>query len=265
MDGDGQKPDARTWLLRLFGGLVLLFLIAPVAIIVTTSFSGSSLMSFPPKTWGLGWYERFLGDADWQRAIMTSLQVAPLATVISTVAGFFASLALIRGKFRGKTAVYGLLLTPMIVPTIITAIAFYFAFAKLGASGSILAMALGHAVLALPLVVVILTASLQGMDERYERAAFSLGAGPFYTLRHVTVPLAAPGLISASLFAFLFSFDELLISLFLAGTKVQTLTVRVWNSIQLDVDPTIAAVSSFLIAVTVLVLLANAMFVRKRD
>lgn len=265
MDGDGQKSDMWTWLLRLVVTLVLLFLIAPVAIIVTTSFSGSSLMSFPPKSWGLDWYRKFLTDGDWQRAIVVSLKVAPLATLLATTAGFFASLALIRGKFKGKTVIYGFMLTPMIVPTIITAIAFYFTFAKFGAAGSIFAMALGHAILALPLVVIILTASLQGLDERYERAALSLGASPTYTMMRITIPLAAPGLISASLFAFLFSFDELLISLLLAGSKVQTLTVRVWNSIQLDVDPTIAAVSSFLIVVTVLVLLANALVTRKHD
>ena len=265
MDGDGQKPSVGTWTLWLFTGLILLFLILPVVIIFIMSFNGSSLLSFPPKTWGLSWYKRFLSDADWQRAIITSLQVAPLATFISAVIGFFASLALIRGKFRGKTAIYGLLLTPMIVPAIITAIAFYFAFVKIGASESIIAMALGHAVLALPLVVIILTSKLQGLDERYEMASLSLGASQIYTLLHVTVPLAAPGLISASLLAFLFSFDELLVSLFLAGPNIQTLTVRVWNSIQLDINPTIAAVSSFFIVVTVLVLLSNALFVRKRD
>ena len=265
MDGDGQKAGVGTWLLRLLVGAVLVFLIAPVIIIVVTSFSGSTLMSFPPRTWGLGWYRRFLLNPDWQRAIWVTLQVAPLATLMATVIGFFASLALIRGKFRGKTAVYGFLLTPMIVPVIISALAFYLAFAKAGATGSIFAMALGHAVLALPLVIIVLTSSLQGLDDCFERAALSLGAGRFYTLRRITLPLAMPGLISAALFAFLFSFDELLVSLFLAGAKVQTLTVRIWNSLQLDVDPTIAAVSTFLIAVTVLALVANALIRRSNE
>jgi putative spermidine/putrescine transport system permease protein len=188
-----------------------------------------------------------------------STQVAALTMVFATVLGFLASLALVRGRFRGKGAIYAFLLSPMIVPTIITAIGLYFFFVRLKATGSILAMALGHTVLALPVVVIIMAAPLQGFDVRFEQAALSLGASRLTALRRVTLPLIMPGVLSAALFAFLTSFDELLIPLFLAGVEVQTLTVRVWNSLLLEVDPTIAAVSSFLIAVTTAVLGASAL------
>jgi len=184
--------------------------------------------------------------------------VAVLTMLFATSVGLMAALALVRGKVRWRQAVLALILSPMIVPTIITAVAFYLAFAPWGASGSILAMALGHTVLALPLVVVLLAATLQGLDPAYERAALSLGASRFYVLRRITVPLVAPGVISSALFAFLFSFDELLVPLFLSGVRAQTLPVRIWNSLLLQVEPTIAAVSAFLIGVTVLVLLTDA-------
>jgi putative spermidine/putrescine transport system permease protein len=202
---------------------------------------------------------RFLADSDWQRAIWVSLQVAAITTVLSTAIGFLAALALVRATIRGKMMLYGFLLTPLIVPNIITAIGFYMTFAKMGASGSIVGIALGHTVLAVPLVVIILTGALRNLDERYERAALSLGASQLYTWRRIMLPLAAPSLVSAALFAFLSSFDELLIALFLSGVRSQTLSVRIWNSITLQVEPTIAAVSAFFIVLTVFVLALNAL------
>src|SRR6267378_4333398 len=175
------------------------------------------------------------------------------------------SLALVRVRFRGKGVIYAVLLSPMIVPTIITAIGLYFFFVRLKATGSILAMALGHTVLALPVVVIIIAATLQGFDVRFEQAALSLGASRVTALRRVTLPLILPGVLSAALFAFLTSFDELLIPLFLSGVEVQTLTVRVWNSLVLEVDPTIAAVSSFLIGVTTVVLGVSALLRGRRE
>jgi putative spermidine/putrescine transport system permease protein len=158
---------------------------------------------------------------------------------------------------RGQSTPF--LLSPLIVPTIITAIGLYFFFVRWKATGSVVAMALGHTVLALPVVVIIIAATLQGFDIRFEQAALSLGASRFTALRRVTLPLILPGVLSAALFAFLTSFDELLIPLFLSGVEVQTLTVRVWNSLLLEVDPTIAAVSSFLIGIAATVLGASAL------
>src|SRR5262245_40869307 len=259
MADDGQRRGPGTVAVAALAGAVLLFLIAPVIIILIVSFSGADYLSFPPPYLSLRWYQRFLGTPSWRQAIVVSTQVAVLTMLFATSLGLLAALALVRGHFRGKGAIYAVLLSPLIVPTIITAIGLYFFFVRLKATGSILAMALGHTVLALPVVVIIMAAALQGFDLRLERAALSLGASRLYALRRITLPLIAPGVLSAALFAFLTSFDELLIPLFLSGTEVQTLTVRVWNSLLLEVDPTITAVSSFLIAVTCVVLGASAL------
>ena len=262
---EGQRTGPGTVAVLAVAGAVLLFLIAPVIIILIVSFSGADYLSFPPPRLSLRWYERFLGATSWRRAIGVSAQVATLTMIFATVLGLAAALALVRGKFRGKGIVYAILLSPTIVPTIITAIALYFFFARWKVTGSVLAMALGHTVLALPVVVIIMAATLQGFDTRLEMAALSLGASRLLALRRITLPLIAPGVLSAALFAFLTSFDELLIPLFLSGVEVQTLTVRVWNSLLLEVDPTITAVSSFLIAVTCAVLGASAMLRRKGE
>ncbi|HXJ78776.1 MAG TPA: ABC transporter permease [Candidatus Methylomirabilis sp.] len=262
---EGQRAGPGTIAVLAVTTAALIFLIAPVIIIVIVSFSGADYLRFPPPSLSLRWYERFLGSSTWRGALVVSVQVATLTTLFATVLGLAAALSLVRGKFRGKGLVYAFLLSPTIVPTIITAIALYFFFARLKATGSVLAMALGHTVLALPVVVIIMAATLQGFDRRFEMAALSLGAGRLVTLRRITLPLIAPGVLSAALFAFLTSFDELLIPLFLSGTEVQTLTVRIWNSLLLEVDPTIAAVSSFLIAITCVVLGASAMLRRKGE
>lgn len=262
---EGQRTGPGSVALAAFVGAVLVFLLAPVAIILIVSFSGADYLRFPPPTLSFRWYQRFFGIAAWRRSIGVSAQVAVLTMVFSTALGFLASLALVRGRFRGKGAIYAFLLSPTIVPTIITAIGLYFFFVRIKATGSILAMALGHTVLALPVVVIIIAATLQGFDVRFEQAALSLGASRLTALRRVTLPLIMPGVLSAALFAFLTSFDELLIPLFLAGVEAQTLTVRVWNSLLLEVDPTIAAVSSFLIGVTIAVLGASAVLQGRRE
>ena len=263
MGDEGQRTGPGTVAVRVWAGLVLAFLLAPVLIIIVVSFSAADYLTFPPPGLSLRWYERFFGVPSWRRAIGVSVQVAMLTMLFATGLGLPAALALVRGRFRRKGLVYALLLSPAIVPTVITAIGLYFFFVRLKATGSILAMALGHTVLALPVVVIIIAATLQGFDVRYEQAALGLGASRITALRRITLPLIAPGVLSAALFAFLTSFDELLIPLFLSEVEVQTLTVRIWNSLQLEVDPTIAAVSSFLIGVTTAVLGASA-FLRRR-
>ena len=265
MMNDGQRSGPGVAAIMALAGALLLFLIAPVIIILIVSFSGAHYLSFPPPYLSLRWYQRFLGTPSWRQAIGVSTQVALLTMLFATALGLLAALALVRGRFRGKGVIYAVLLSPLIVPTIITAIGLYFFFVRLKATGSIVAMALGHTVLALPVVVIIMAAALQGFDIRLEQAALSLGASRLTALRRITLPLILPGLLSAALFAFLTSFDELLIPLFLSGVEVQTLTVRVWNSLVLEVDPTIAAVSSFLIGVTAVVLGASALLRGRGD
>jgi putative spermidine/putrescine transport system permease protein len=236
----------------------------PITIIIPISFSSAQYLRFPPPGFSLQWYERFFGRPEWMASLWLSVQVAVLSTIFTVTLGVLASVALVRGRFPGKSAVYAVILSPLIVPTIITAIAIYFFFSRLNMIGSALAMALGHTVVALPLVVIIVSATLQGFDQRLEQAAISLGASPFQAFRRVTLPIISPGIISGGLFAFLTSFDELLIPLLLAGPTSLTLPVRIWNSVIMSIEPTIAAVSSFLIAVAIFVLLAANLLQRSR-
>jgi len=265
MNGFAESPvSPGRVVLATVCGLVLAFLVAPVAIIVVISFSNSELLTFPPPGYSLRWYVKLFSDPGWRHSLWISLKVGFLTMGLSALIGFPATLALVRGKFRGKDFVYAFLLSPMIVPTIITAIALYFFFARMDATGSVVAMALGHTVLALPIVIIILSATLQGFDQRLEQAAFNLGASRLYTMRRITVPLIAAGLFSAMLFAFLTSFDDLLVPLFLAGMLNETLSVKMWNGLRYSADPLIAAVSSFLIWVTAVVLISTSLLKRKR-
>ena len=232
----------------------LVFLIGPLLVIVPISFSSAQYLTFPPPGLSLQWYVRFLGTPQWIDSIWVSLQVASISAVLAGTLGTMASIGLVRGRFRGKMMAYGLILAPMIVPVIITGVADYFFFSRLGMSGTVAAIALGHTVVVLPMVVVIVSATLQGFDERLEQAAISLGASRWCAFRRVTLPIIAPGLVTAALFAFLASFDELVIPLFLGGTRAQTLAVRIWNSMLLEIEPTIAAVSTFLMLVSIAVL-----------
>ena len=248
----------------LFCGLILLYLIFPLFIVVPISFSSSSYLAFPPPGFSLRWFENFFGRRDWVSATIISLKIALMATFFSTLLGIPASFALSRSRFRGKNWVYAFILSPLIVPVIITAVAIYFFFAKLKFVGSTVGIAMAHSVLAIPKVIVIVTATLQTFDETLEKAAMNLGASPLRTFFKVTLPMIRPGVISAALFAFITSFDELILTMFICGTRSTTLPKRMWDGIRLEIDPTIAAVSTFIIFVSILILFV-AEFVRRRQ
>jgi putative spermidine/putrescine transport system permease protein len=251
----------RRWpaaLLRLYVALACLGLMAPIVIVVILAFSGDGYLRFPPTSLSLQWFARFFGNVQWQRALLSSLVIGAIACVVSTTIGFFAAYAFLRSEFRGKKLLLSLMMTPVIVPSIITAIAMYYLAGKLGLIGNFVWLGLCHAVIAMPVVLLILLSALHAVDPNIERAALGLGGSRVRVFCRVVLPIALPGVMSAALFAFLASFDELLISLFLAGVRAQTLPVRIWNSLNLQVEPTIAAVSAFLIAVTTVILAAEA-------
>jgi ABC-type spermidine/putrescine transport system permease subunit II len=251
----------RRWpagVLRLYVGVMCLCLTAPIAIVVVLAFSGDGYLRFPPTSLSLQWFVRFFDDPQWQRALLSSLVIGAIACVVSTTIGFFAAYAFLRSEFRGKKLLLSLMLTPVIVPSIITAIAMYYFAGKLGLIGNFLWLGLCHAAIAMPIVLLILLSALHAVDPNLERAALGLGASRVRVFWRIVMPIVLPGVLSAALFAFLASFDELLISLFLAGVRAQTLPVRIWNSLNLQVEPTIAAVSAFLIAITTLILAAEA-------
>lgn len=257
-------PVLRDTLLKGMVTLLCVGMLAPIVIVAIASFSGDGYLKFPPDSFSTQWYERFLGDPRWRQAIMNSVMIAVLASLISTSLGFLAAYAMVRAHFPLKRVVAALLLTPVIVPHVITAVAVYFLSSRLGLVSIRPWIAVAHSVVALPVVLVILQSALRTVDPALERAAMVFGCTRWGVFRRVVLPIALPGVVSAALFAFLTSFDELVISIFLAGFRSETLPVRIWNSLLLEVEPTIAAVSSLLIAVTALALGIDALLRRLR-
>lgn len=244
---------------RTFGILGIAFLIVPVSVLIPLSFSTAEFFVFPPPDYSLKWYQAYLGDARWLRATGNSFKVAGLVVVFTMSIAVPAALAMARSKARFVEAIYLLLISPMIVPAIIVAISLLLLFTKLGLSGSILGVALGHTVGALPLAVIIMLTALSAFDWTLERAAMSLGANRFRSTVKVVLPVISGSVLTASFLAFLYSFDELLVSLFVSGIRAETLPKKMWESLQ-EINPTIAAVSSLLIVLTVMVLLLSFAF-----
>lgn len=248
---------------RLSAVMVLLFLAVPIVLIFPLALSSTEYLSFPPSGFSLQWVERVLSNDAWISSLWLSTKIALGATVVTVVISILTALALVRANFPGKQIIYALILLPMIVPAIISAVAMFFFFATLDFLSSTIAIIIGHVVISIPIAVIIISSTLQGMDTRLEWAAMSMGADRFTAFRRVTLPLAAPGIASACIFAFLSSFDELLIAMFVADSTVQTLPVRIWNSVLFQLDPTIAAVSALLVIMAILALLAVSVLSKK--
>ncbi|MGP3789965.1 ABC transporter permease [Pseudomonas sp. B392_1p] len=251
------SPIERVWhySLRIFCALVLLFLILPVLVIVPLSFNSGSFLVYPLQGFSLRWYTEFFSSADWMRALKNSLIIAPGATLLALIFGTLAAVGLTRSEFRGKALLMSLLISPMVVPVIIVAVACYLFFAPLGLVNSYLSLIVVHAVLGVPFVVITVTATLQGFDSNLVRAAASLGAPPLTAFFRITLPIIAPGVISGALFAFATSFDEVVVTLFLAGPQQATLPRQMFTGIRENLSPTIAAAATLLIAFSVLLLL----------
>ncbi|WP_328841532.1 ABC transporter permease [Streptomyces europaeiscabiei] len=235
--------------------VILLFLALPIVVIVVTSFSNNSFAQFPPETWTLNWYKALFADGSkWPAALSLSALIAALSTMFSLIIAVTAATALTRSELPLRSAVYALVLGPLVIPQIVTALGLFLLFEPAAMLGSPIAIALGHTVLASPIAVLILIATLRGIDERLEDAAASMGAGRMTIARRITFPLAAPGMIAAAIFSFITSFDEFYISQFLSSVDTVTLPVQVYNSLTFDIDPSVTAVSAILIAVAILAL-----------
>lgn len=230
--------------------LVLVFLLGPIAVVLVIAFSADSYLAFPPSGLSLRWFETFFqGDPTWMQSFWRSLSVALPTAAFAVLLGTPAALAIARLRFRGRGAAEYLLLAPLLISPMITAIGLYGQFANLHLVGTTVALVLGHSVLALPFVVMNVAVSARSLDARIEQAAMSLGARPRTVLRRITLPLLAPGMIAAGFFAFLVSFDEVVVSLFLSGLE-PTLQKRMWDDIRLEISPAVAAASVVLIAIT---------------
>ncbi|MFJ7293564.1 ABC transporter permease [Streptomyces collinus] len=235
--------------------VILLFLALPIVVILVTSFSDDAFAAFPPQAWTLNWYKALFADGSkWPAALSLSAFVACLSTLFSLIIGVTAATALTRSELPLRSAVYALVLGPLVIPQIVTALGLFLLFEPAAMLGSPIAIALGHTVLASPIAVLILIATLRGIDERLEDAAASMGAGRMTIARKITFPLAAPGMIAAAVFSFITSFDEFYISQFLSSVDTVTLPVQVYNSLTFDIDPSVTAVSAILIAFAILAL-----------
>lgn len=240
-------------LLRGMSLILIAFLVSPILIIIPISFSSSRFLDFPPPSLSLQWYEAYFKSEAWVSATVQSLVVGIATALVSLAVGSAAAIALVRGSPRMRRIGYQLLLAPLIVPVIISAVALYFLFARLQLVNTSLALVIAHSIGAVPLVVLIVAASLQAQNVRLEHAAASLGASRIVTIWRIVLPPIRPALVVAGFFAFLASFDEVVLSLFVSGPNTKTLPVQMWSGIREEITPTIAAVSSLLIAFTVLI------------
>jgi putative spermidine/putrescine transport system permease protein len=250
-------------LLVALGIAILAFLALPLLVVIPISFSAAKYLTFPPPGWSAQWYERYFGSREWMTATVRSVEVGALTTLAATTVGTAAALAL-RRSFRGKSLVSLVLLAPMVVPAIIVALGIYGLYARLQLVGTLAGLVLAHTVLALPFVVVIVTASLRGFDETLELAAQNLGAGRWRTFRLITLPLIRPGIVSGALLAFITSFDEVVAAIFVSGSRTPTLPKQMWDGIRTEIDPTVAAVSTLLIVVTTAALAVITLVSRRR-
>ncbi|MDH2356529.1 ABC transporter permease [Bradyrhizobium sp. SSUT112] len=249
------SPMEKSWhyLHRLICGAVLLFLIAPILIIVPLSFNSVPFFTFPMPGLSLRWYEEFFLTGRWQGALHNSIVIAMSVTLLSAALGTLAALGLSRSNFPWRAAVMSLLISPIIVPAVITAVAVYFFYAQIGLLNSYTGLILAQTMLATPYVVIAVTATLIGFDHSLTRAAAGLGAPPITVFFKIILPLILPGMISGALFAFLSSFDEVVVALFVASPAQRTLPMVMFSGIREEISPTITA------AATVLILFSTAM------
>lgn len=239
--------------LRIYAVLILAALLLPLVVVIPISFSSARYLQFPPPGFSLQWYARFFGSEAWIGATIVSLRVAIASTVLALGLGTALAFSVTRGRFWGRTLIERIGIGPMIVPHIVIAIALYGIFARLGLTGNELGLVLAHTVLAIPFVLTVMSAALKTVDPALEQAAMSLGTSQVGAIWRVTLPLVTPGLISASILAFLSSFDESVVALFLSGTR-RTLPKQMFDNIQNEIDPTVAAVSVLQIALVVFAL-----------
>lgn len=256
------KRPVFLWIFCVF---VAIWLVAPTLIVIPLSLTDEASLVFPPDGWSLRWYENFFTDDAWMTALWSSIRVASIVALVTSVLGTAAALGLTRATFRGMPLVYGLLLAPMIVPVVVLGIGVYAIFLKYQLVGTTLGFVTAHAVLALPFFIIPVVASLRGLDRRLEDAARICGASRWGTFRQVTLPLIRPGVTAGALFAFVTSFDEVVIALFIQSPYLQTLPVQMYNGVTRDTDPTVAAASTIILVLTTSLVLAATYFFSRRN
>ncbi len=243
----------------LLGAVILAvcaYLVIPTLIVVPVSFTQTDYIAFPPQGFSLQWYRTFLGEGPWRSATLNSFLVAAASALLATVVGTLAALGLKRlPPLLARLAIW-IVLLPMVVPTIIMAVALYGVFAPLDLVGTRIGLVLAHTLLTLPFVVINISAVMQKMDWRMVDAARSLGASPVISFWKVTLPAILPGVVAGLVFAFLTSFDEVVVALFITGIDSVTLPVQMWNGIRFEISPAVAAASTVLLLLSIFALAA---------
>lgn len=246
---------------RVIAGAILVFLITPILVVMPLSFNAEDfftftqkMLAFDPEGYSLKHYRDFLTNTEWTNAVKNSLLIAPVATVISVSLGTLAAIGLSQSHVPGKQAIMAILISPMIVPLIISATGMYFFYSKIGIVGTYWGVVLAHAVLGIPFVIITVTATLVGFDKSLVRAAANMGANPVTTFFRVQMPLILPGVISGGLFAFITSFDEVVVVLFIGSAELQTLPWQMFTGLREQISPTILAAATILVGISILLL-----------
>ena len=257
---------------RIFCGLVFFFLIAPILVIIQLSFNSVPFFTFTeemlrldPAGYSLRWYNDFFTNANWQGAVKNSVIIAFFSTILATFLGTVAALGLSRSDLPFKSTIMGLLISPMIVPLIISAAGMYFFYSQIGLQGTFLGVILAHTALGTPFVVITVTATLSGFDQVLVRSAANLGANPTTTFFRIIVPLILPGVISGALFAFITSFDEVVVVLFVGSYEQRTIPWQMFSGIREQISPTILAVATLLVCVSIALLTALELLRRRSE
>ncbi|PZX17807.1 putative spermidine/putrescine transport system permease protein [Palleronia aestuarii] len=242
-------------------GLIFFFLIAPILTIIPLSFNAQNFFTFTPgmlafeaDAYSLRHYRDFFTNPNWQQALSNSVRIAPVATLISVALGTLAAVGLSQSHVPFRRAIMAILISPMIVPLIISAAGMYFFYSRLGLQGTYIGVVLAHAALGIPFVIITVTATLVGFDRSLTRASANLGAGPMRTFFKVQMPLILPGVISGGLFAFITSFDEVVVVLFVGSAGQKTLPWQMFIGLREQISPTILAVATILVVISIALL-----------
>jgi ABC-type spermidine/putrescine transport system permease subunit II len=232
--------------------VVLLFLIAPIMIIIPMSFSRAEYLEFPPQSFSFKWYLEFFKSEGWLSATFSSFEVAFLTMCLTTILGLIAAYGIFKAQFPGKNIINAIFILPIFMPFIIIAVSLYGIFAKWNLTGNLFGFVLAHTVICFPFTFINISASLKNFDPFYEMAAFNLGATKLKTFLLITIPLIKNGILIGSLFSFIMSFDEAVIAIFLSGVHFTTLPKKMFDGIQFGINPIISSVSTLLIIVNIL-------------
>jgi putative spermidine/putrescine transport system permease protein len=251
--------------LRWLGIAVVIFIAAPLVIVVPMSFSNARSLQFPPPGYWLGYYQAYFTDWSWLRPTWNSILIATATTVLTMVLVVPATFALVRHRFRGKGIADLMMLMPLAVPHIVMAVGYYSYFGAFGIVHTHLGVVLAHTCLSVPIAFLVLSANLKGFDRTLERAALSLGASPTRTFIHITLPILRPGLIISALFAFIQSFDETVVAIFISGRDAETLPRKMFDSIRQEADPVIAVISTLLFVAVIVGVTAPLVVARIRN